>query len=124
MPDQKMKILIAEDDPVLSKAEGFALSSAGFEVDTAKTGKEALQKIKENNYNLILLDLVMPERTGYEVLKDMQLLKNKTPVVVFSNLIENSMQREALELGAKAYCVKANISLDELVEIVKKYIFK
>jgi len=69
MSDKPTKILVVEDNPTLMKAEIFALEDAGFVVDMAKDGKEALRKIKKNKYAVIMLDLIMPRKTGFNVYK-------------------------------------------------------
>ncbi|MBN2096841.1 response regulator [Candidatus Peregrinibacteria bacterium] len=118
------KILIAEDDPFLIKVMGTILQDEGFAVDTARDGEEALKKITANGYKLVLLDLVMPKKNGFEVLEDMKAKKIKTPVLVFSNLSQDSDRKEAVSLGAKDYFVKSDMSIDEVAEAVKKYISK
>ncbi|MBU0577122.1 response regulator [Patescibacteria group bacterium] len=121
MTETNPKILIAEDDPSLAKAVSFALTEAGFIVEVAVNGKEALKKVKNNSYDLILLDLIMPERTGFEVLHELQLLGITTPAIVYSNMFEEISKEEALKLGAKDYFAKAKVSLDDIVEKVKKF---
>jgi len=118
------KILIAEDDPFLVKVMGTILEDENFIVDTARDGEEALAKITSDGYKLVLLDLVMPKKTGFEVLKEMQTKKIKAPILVFSNLSQDADKKEAMELGAKDYFVKSDMSIDEVVAAVKKYILK
>ena len=121
MAKQPIKILIAEDDQFLSKVLGTILGDEGFAVEKAFNGEEAIQKIKKDGYKLILLDLIMPKKTGFEVLEEMKKAKIKTPVLVFSNLSQPEDRKEALRLGAKDYFVKSNMSVDEVVKEVKKY---
>ena len=122
MPNNhNVKILIAEDDPFLNKIMGNYLKDEGFEVEVAKDGEEALEKIKANGYKMVLLDLIMPKKNGFEVLKELKKLNSKVPVVVFSNLSQAEDEKEALALGAKAYYVKHNVPIDELSKIIKTY---
>ena len=120
MSDKKIKILIAEDDPFLSKIMGNRLREEGFEVDIAADGAEALSKIISDGYTLVMLDLVMPVKTGFEVLQGLREKEDKTPVLVFTNLAQEEDRKEVMELGAKGYYVKSDIAMDELVETVKK----
>ncbi len=121
MAKQKIKILIAEDDQFLSKVLGTILVDEGFEIDKAMNGEEAIEKVNQDGYKLILLDMIMPKMTGFEVLAHMKKAKMKTPVLVFSNLSQPEDKTEALKLGAKDYFVKSNMSVDEVIKEVKKY---
>ena len=114
------KILVAEDEKPMAKALELKLTSVGFEVEVAFDGEEAIKKIKDNKYDLILLDLVMPKVDGFEVLKEIQKLKLATPVIVSSNLSQEEDRKKAKDLGAKDYFVKSDTTLNELVEKVKQ----
>ena len=114
------KILIAEDDPFLAKIVKSSLKGQGFIVENAKNGEEALSKIREGGYSLILLDLVMPAMNGFEVL---QQLKNDgilIPVLVFTSLAQDEDREEVLRLGAKGYYVKHQMTIDELSAIITR----
>ncbi|MBC7074307.1 response regulator, partial [Candidatus Parcubacteria bacterium] len=90
----------------------------GFEVFEAQDGAEGLQKIKEIKPNLVLLDLILPEKDGFEVLEEKKRdeeIKN-IPVIVLSNLGQKEEIDKALALGATDYMVKANFSPNEIVE--------
>lgn len=115
------KILIIEDDAFLQGLEVSKLKKETYEVITASTGEEAMQKINEPEIALILLDLVLPNFDGFEILKkirETEATKN-IPVVVFSNLSEDADIKKAEALGATDFMVKSNFTLDELVEKVK-----
>lgn len=122
MTKMSAKILIAEDDPFLSKVMNSTLRHEGFEVDLAHDGAEALEKITKNRYSLVLLDLIMPAMNGFDVLKALKAAKNKTPVLVFSNLSQDQDKKEVISLGAKAYFVKSDISIDDVAAEVKKFL--
>jgi DNA-binding response OmpR family regulator len=122
MTTSKVKILIAEDDPFLIKVMGTIFEDEGYIVDRAVNGQEAIDKIKNDGYTLMLLDLIMPKKNGFEVLEDMKKLKLKTPVLVFSNLAQPEDKKEALGLGAKNYFVKSDMSIDDVAKAVKKYL--
>lgn len=100
-----------------------ALSRMGFSVGIARTGKEGLRLVKENEPDLVILDIVMPDGDGFFVLKNIkenQKTKN-IPVIMHTNLFNESDKAEALRLGAKDYVVKANVTPLQLAAIVKKY---
>ncbi|MBI5422231.1 response regulator [Candidatus Peregrinibacteria bacterium] len=113
------RILIVEDDPFILKILNRNLKSE-FEIDSAVTGVEALQKIHKGDYSLILLDLVMPEMGGFEVLEQLQQEKIKIPIVVFSNLAQDEEKERALALGAKAYFVKSDTDIDQVAELIRR----
>ena len=116
------KILVIEDDVFLQSLEVNKLKKDNYEVITASTGDEALEKIKEPDIDLILLDLMLPGVNGFDILKELketEELKN-IPVIVFSNLSEEKDMKKAKELGAVEFMVKSNFSLSELLEHINK----
>lgn len=115
------KILIVEDDSFLQSLEVAKLKKEGYDVIVASTGDEAIQKVKENEIDLILLDLVLPNFDGFEVLKEIRLNEKtkNTPVLVFSNLSEEKDIRKAQELKANGFMVKSNFTIDELAQKIK-----
>ena len=115
------KILIAEDDPFLIKIMSNRLREEGFDVDTANDGQEAMDKVKGCGYALLMLDLVMPNKNGFEVLQQMKDENCDTPVLVFSNLSQEEDKEDVMNLGAKGYYLKSDIAIDELVEVIRKY---
>ncbi len=112
------KILIIEDDVFLRNLETNRLKKDTYEIITASTGDEALEKINEPNIDLILLDLILPGVDGFDILKKIKETENlKTiPVIVFSNLSEEKDIKKAKEMGADEFMVKSNFSLSELSE--------
>lgn len=116
------KVLIIEDDSFLQGLEASKLKKDNYEVITASTGEEGMQKINEPGISLILLDLVLPKFDGFEILKvirSTEALKN-IPVIVFSNLSEEKDITKAKELGATDFMIKSNFTLSELVEHIDK----
>ena len=115
------RILVVEDDRFLRKAAEAALRRNGFSVLVAADGEEGLRVARAEIPDLVLLDLIMPGLQGFEVLK---LLKAEAatsaiPVVVISNLGQDSDVKNALDAGAIDYLVKANLALDDLVKRVR-----
>lgn len=115
------RILLAEDDRFLRKAAEAALVRHGFSVVTAGDGEEALTRARQDAPELILLDLIMPGRNGFDVLETLKgdPATMKIPVMVLSNLGQERDIERALASGAVAYCVKANLSLQGLVRQVE-----
>ena len=120
----KATILLAEDDKFISMAYQAGLESAEFEVLLASDGDEALNAIKKENVNLVLLDLMMPKKNGFEFLEEInkdESLK-KIPIIVLSNLGQESDIKRCKELGAVDYLIKANFSMQEVVDRVKTHL--
>jgi len=116
------KILFIEDESALQRTFEEALKDEGFEMISALDGETGLKMAKEKNPDLILLDLILPKIEGMEVLKKLK-EDEKTkdiPVIVLTHLEELEKVEKAMELGAKAYLVKGEYSLDEVVERIKK----
>lgn len=115
------RLLLAEDDRFLRKAAESALRRAGFEVLAAADGEEALAVARAEHPDLILLDLIMPKLQGFEVLHALKQdpATASIPVIVLSNLGQDRDIQQALDGGAAAYCVKANLSLQDLVRRVE-----
>lgn len=118
------KILIIEDDPLMLRMYEKVFKYEGYEVVLVNNGKEGVGLAKTNKPDLVVLDLMMPEMDGLQVL---ELLRKEDstksiPVVVLTNLVNDSVMNTALSLGAKGYLVKSEISNDKIVEEVKKYL--
>ena len=113
-----IKIVLAEDESTIAMAYQQGLGFHGFDVVVAKDGAMALEAINTVYPDIVLLDLIMPNMNGVEVL---EALRDKPesvslPVIVLTNLGQASDAMRVYELGAKAYLIKANLSLKELVE--------
>jgi CheY-like chemotaxis protein len=115
-------ILVAEDDRFLRKAAETTLARHGYRVVAAVDGDEALALARAEKPDLILLDLVMPKRHGFDVLRELKAdpATVHIPVIVLSNLGQEKDVQRALAEGAEAFCVKANLSLQELVKRVSE----
>jgi DNA-binding response OmpR family regulator len=114
-------VLLVEDDRFLRRAAEATLRQRGFTVVTASDGEEALRQVAAVAPALVLLDLIMPKLQGFEVLKRLKAdpSTRSIPVIVLSNLGQDSDVREAMALGATEYLVKSNLSLHELVTRVE-----
>ena len=118
------KILVAEDDKFLVSAYKLKLTKAGFEVEVARDGQEATEKLHEFIPDLILLDLIMPIKDGFAVLAEIKSDDKwkKIPVIITSNLDQKTDINRGLELGAKDYMVKSDMTLDALISRINSFI--
>ena len=114
-------IMIIEDDKFLSSLMKARLEKDGFTVVQAFDGEEAIEFFKQQVPDLVILDLIMPRITGFEVLQTIAINPQleRVPVVILSNLAQDSDIEKARQLGAKEYFVKVKISIDDLVGRVK-----
>lgn len=122
MNKKLFKVLVIEDEKPLSRALELKLSHAGFKVLVANDGQVALDLLKKEKVDLILLDLVMPKIGGFEFLEKMNELKNKTPVFVTSNLGQKEDLERARKYGIKNYFIKSDVNINEIISEVKKYL--
>jgi len=124
--EKNVSILIIEDDRFLRELLSRKLENSGFNTSLAVDGKEALKKIKEEEYNIILLDLVLPGVDGFEILK--QIKKDpkisKIPVIILSNLGQQEEVKKGLKLGAADYMIKAHFTPDEIISKIEKVLGK
>jgi DNA-binding response OmpR family regulator len=121
---EKKKVMIVEDDTVLANALKLALENEGYELSLATDGEEAERMIQQEIPDLILLDLLLPIKNGFEVLKVMRQNPSTKDisVVILTNFEQETSINEGKKLGAKDYIVKANIDIQDVPEIVKKYL--
>ena len=122
MPNSRpaKKILIVEDEKPAAKAFGLKLGRAGFESETAFDGLDALEVLAKKNFDLIILDLVMPRMDGFEFLAELKSRKINVPVIVTTNLSQDEDAKRARDLGAIDYFVKSDTPISDIVEHVKK----
>ena len=115
------KVLMIEDEQALQQILGDLLTSEGFEIVQAYDGEAGLAMAKSEKPDLILLDLRLPKKDGFEVLKDLRADENlgNTPVVVFTNLESAADIDKALEAGATTYIVKANYELSDILAKIR-----
>ena len=116
------KILFVEDESTLQKTFGERLSQEGYEIISALDGEIGLRLAKTKKPDLILLDLILPKVNGFEVLKKLkaEVETKDIPVIVLTNLEGIGDIDKAIEMGATTYLIKADYSLEEVVEKIKK----
>ena len=112
------KILIVEDEPDMRLGLKDNLEFDGYEVDSAENGKDGYEKIIKNNYDLVLMDVMMPEMSGFEVCKQIRKEGINVPVILLTAKGEEIDKVRGLEIGADDYITKP-FSLRELLARVK-----
>jgi len=114
-------ILIVEDDKFLRELISKKLSKGGYNVVEAVDGEDGVKKAKEKNPNLVLLDLILPEMDGFEVLSKIKEdpATASIPVIILSNLGQKDDVDKGLKLGASDYLIKAHLTPGEIIEKVK-----
>lgn len=120
---KKGKIVLVEDDDILSKVLYEELKEAGFAVEQAFDGEEGLKTIKKTIPDLVLLDLLMPKMHGFDVLKEMKAnpKTDNVPVFILTMLGRDEDIKKGLQLGAEDYIVKAQHAVAEIVEKVEDF---
>ena len=124
MGDKKAKILFVDDDNFLRKVYKAELSEQGYDVILAADGEEGLEKARISDPDLVILDMIMPKKNGFEVLTELQNnpATQNIPVIILSNLGQEDDVKKGLDLGAVDYLVKDNITLTTIVEKVSFYL--
>lgn len=115
------KILIIEDDVILRETLSDYLVKEEFTVVTASNGEEGINLAKKERPNLILLDIILPKKDGFEVIKDLKKDEKteKIFIVLLTNLESLNDIEKALNLGATTYLIKSDYSLEEVVKKIK-----
>jgi CheY-like chemotaxis protein len=123
---KKAKILVVEDDFFLIKVFQTKLSNEGFQVEIAADGVLAMEMLTRFTPDLILLDLVMPRKDGFEVLEDLSKDKkfSQIPVIVLTNLGQDSDIERVKKYGVVDYLVKSDIAIDDVVAKAKSALKK
>lgn len=126
MPKEKPKILIIDEDRFLRKIYKNKFFKAGFEFREAISGDEGLNKVYSEKPDLVLLDLMLPKRSGFDVLIELKRNKStrKIPVIILSNLAQEEDIKRVLSLGAIDYLIKTDVSLSDVIDRVKECLAK
>lgn len=120
----KKTILVAEDDRFLLKVYVAKLKEAGYTVVPCNDGAEALDKAEDAHPDLIMLDMIMPKKNGFDVLLELKAnpqLKD-VPVIILSSLGQESDVERGLQIGAADYLIKSNASFKDIKEKIKQYV--
>lgn len=123
--DDKKRVLIIDDDPNILEIYGTKLKNEGYEVLTASDGDKGLEAARNNMPDAILLDIMMPGKTGIEVLKILQSQNEtyKIPVVVLSNVSQEETIEKVSAFSTKFYAIKALNTPDKIAGLVKEAIY-
>jgi len=126
MPKPKTKILVVEDESFLLDLYETKLEQAGYEVVKASNGSQGLSLARLEKPNLVLLDILMPEVDGYEMLRRLKAdAKTKNiPVIIFSNLSQKAEIEKGLKLGASDFIIKTSVTPSELAGRVREFLSK
>lgn len=116
------KVLLVEDDRDLVEMYETKFKMEGFEVIKSENGLNALDLVKKEKPAVVLLDIVMPELDGFQVLKSLKVdpETKATPVILLTNLSQETDIKKGTELGAADYLVKANFTPNEVVAKARK----
>jgi len=121
-------LLVAEDDPFLSDIYNTKLKQAGFDIDLAMTGEDCLRKLNENQYDLMVLDIVLPQVDGWEILERVKEMReqgtnpkvNDLKIIILSNLGQKEEIKKGLDLGATGFMIKAHFTPSEVANEINK----
>jgi DNA-binding response OmpR family regulator len=118
----KKQVLIVEDDSFLQGLMANKLEKSGFDTTVANNGEKAVTELKTQPFDIVLLDLMLPDISGFDILESLKENARKIPVIVFSNLSDDKDIKKAMSLGAREYLIKSNFTLEELIEKVEKIV--
>ena len=118
------KILIVEDDIMISSMYKIKLEQAGFEVFVADDGARGLEMAVEKKPDIILLDVILPQMDGFSLLQELKINKHfkDTPIIMLTNLGTSEDKEKGASYGASDYLVKANLTPADIVDTIKKYL--
>jgi len=119
------RILLADDDLYIRDIYLEILKSDGFDVDTAINGEEALEKLHQGGYDLVILDVMMPKLDGIGVLDGLQKnppLKQNGPIILLTNLGLDPLIKSAKSRGVTSYLIKADLTPQDLLNTVHKFV--
>lgn len=119
------KVLIVEDDFFIRKLYNEAFQSSGFEVSTTDNGTLAKDLLEKEPFDVILLDMMLPDMSGVDILKDIRSTQNNntsTPVFILTNNDDKTVIDEVVAAGANEYLLKANYQPKDIVAEVSAYL--
>lgn len=122
----KNNILIVEDEHDIREIYAEVLQSSGYKVEQAPDGESGMQKIRNFDWNLLLLDIMLPGKDGLKILKEIKDNPDlkKGPVIALTNLNSENIIQEAFGSGADGYLIKSEITPDKIVDEVGRVLEK
>lgn len=127
MDNTRKRILIVEDDQFLREFYQELLQTEGYFADGAADGEIGLSKIQSNEYDLVLLDIMLPKKDGVQILRDLKIKGAKSPhvpIVILTNLGQDKVINDCFTLGAAGYLIKSALNPDQVLVEVKTYLQK
>ena len=124
MKSSKKTILAVDDEQGYLDLYAYLISPMGIELTCVMNGKEAVEKVKEKAYDLVMMDVHMPEMTGSEAFKIIKQIRPEQKIVIFSSLSDpdHLFETEALKKGAVA-CIYKPMDIEEIQSVLKKVLF-
>jgi len=124
MPNIQKTILLIEDEPALLSLYQQVLKDAGFKVIAVSEGEIGFDTILDSNWDLLLLDIMLPKKDGLEILKELKDYDDwkKGKVIMMTNLNSEEIINNAFDMGADGYLIKSEIQPDKLIEEVKGFL--
>ncbi len=119
---KKITIILVDDDEMLLDMYKKKISMSGFDILTAKNGKDGFKLMLNAQPSLMIIDLVMPNWDGFELYSRIRMENKEVPVVAFTNLSNNSDKQEALDKGFLDYWVKSDYTPAQIVAKIKKIV--
>ena len=122
----KNNILIVEDEHDIREIYAEVLQSSGYKVDQAPDGESGMQKIRNTDWDLLLLDIMLPGKDGLKILKEIKENPEikKGPVIALTNLNSENIIQEAFSAGADGYLIKSEITPDKIIDEAEKILSK
>ena len=115
------RILIVEDEDLIISTVEALLQKMKINYDTAKNGKEAIEKFKNEKFDLIITDIFMPVMDGFQLIEEIKKIHSDIPIIVISGYIDNETVRKIKNLGANEYIEKP-FSLLDVKKSIEKYL--
>lgn len=122
-----IKILVVEDDQFIREFYEDLLKEEGYIVETAVDGEAALTKIRQGGWNIIMLDIMLPKIDGLQILRELKIkppAATNGPIIVLTNLGNNTIINQAFELGANGYLIKSAMNPDDVLKEIRNFIPK
>jgi len=122
MNNKNKKVLIIEDDPFIADVYVLKLESEGYDVETAEDGLQGLEVLHKEKFDIILLDILMPNLDGFKVLERIKMVPelSKIPVIILTNLSQKKDIKKGIDLGASDYIIKTKFTPTEVVKTIEK----
>ena len=114
----RIKVLVVDDKKVIGDFFDFTLGYFGHDITVVHDPREAVKVAREKEFDIAFLDIMMPEKNGVDVLREMKSVVPELPVVMMSGYSLQEMKDEAMRLGA-AWCLKKPFELDDVRQVMK-----